>query len=511
MHILKASVCYRLCDKLLEQIAKSMKASVCFYLLCLFYGGLLQIFRESLFGKLWIRLDKWIKQQPENSFFLRRFLHEAKVDSEKSFVGQACQGVSGIFSSIYHASGLMQFFGSRLWMHPAFWAVTTVFLTPFVPTMIALALVLFTSFALLLNKASKRQAFLINSSLNKPLLFFALLYILSTIVSMGRGGSVQITAIILAFTLFALVLISAITTRKQLDYLFFFFLLAGVLIAFLGLVQYLFGDLLVESSWVDDEMFDISRRVYATFENPNILGAYFLLVIPFALAAFFAAKERMLKLCALFALAVMGLVLGLTFSRGAYLGIVFAFAVFFVLLDRRMIFLGIFALVVAYFVLPDAMLERFLSIGNMADTSTSYRVSIWLGTIDIIRDHLILGIGPGLSTWQLIYPLYAHAAAVAHHSHMLFLQVLTELGLVGFFLFLLVIYHFYKNSFIAFIRATQTTKYWAMASMAAMTAFIVMGFTDYALFNYRLRLLFWVLVAIGVLVWKLAEIEEVSA
>lgn len=505
MNILKASVIYRALDRVLESIIKSMKESFVFGLLCSLWFGLSALFAQSFCGKTWEKIDRSFKTLPERSFFLGKFLSPVKEKEDSSLIGGFCRKIMGVFFGLYQKSAVLQFFANRKLLHPAFWCIVTVFLTPLLPTMMVLGLVLFSALSLFLAKAKKQEPFFAKSSMNRPVFFFALLYVLSTAAAWGRGANIQITAIILAFTLFSLVLVSAITTKEQLHYLLFFLLVGGVLTSFLGLFQYFFGPLLGDSSWVDNDMFDISMRVYATFENPNILGAYFLFVIPFALAAFFAVKEPLLRLASLFALAIMALVLALTFSRGAYLGIVVAFAVFFVLLDRRMIFLGIIALVAAYFILPEAMLDRFFSIGNMEDTSTAYRVSIWLGTLDIVRDHLFLGIGPGLDTWERIYPLYAHAAAVAHHSHMLFLQVLTELGLVGFVLFLAILYQFYKNSFATFYRGTKEGRYWSMAAISAVSGFLVMGLAEYALFNYRLRLLFWFVLALGVLIGKVQD------
>ena len=505
MHLLKASVVYRFFDRLLENIYTSAKQSMCLSLLVACYLFFARLFSASLFGRTWQRIDSGIRHLPQNSFFVRRFVRLREPPTSPGMFASICRTMFGGICRVYRASALLPFLGDRKLLHPVFWCVLTVFATPFLPTMLVLGLVLVCVCTLILSKAKAGDRSLAASSVNRPIAFFALLYVLSTITALGRGGSIEITAIILAFTLFSLVLITAITTREQLNYLLFFLLAGGLLVSLLGISQYFFGILLVDSTWVDDEMFDIARRAYATFENPNVFGAYFLLVIPFALAAVFAVKEKMLRIIALAVLAVMALVLGLTFSRGAYLGIVIAVAVFLVLLDRRMIFLGMFALIAAYFILPDAILTRFLSIGNMEDTSTAYRVSIWLATLDMIGDHLILGIGPGLGTWQMTYPLYAFAAAVAHHSHMLFLQILTELGLVGFFLFLVIVYQFYKNGFVAFLQGTKEARYWSMASIAAMTGFLVMGFTDYPLFNYRLRFLFWVLIAIGVLNQTLKE------
>lgn len=81
----------------------------------------------------------------------------------------------------------------------------------------------------------------------------------------------------------------------------------------------------------------------------------------------------------------------LTMSRGGWLGLLLAGAVFLVMMDRRFILLGVVGLVALYFILPETMIERFTSIGDLTDGSTSYRLSIWLGTISMLKDYWLCG------------------------------------------------------------------------------------------------------------------------
>lgn len=112
--------------------------------------------------------------------------------------------------------------------------------------------------------------------------------------------------------------------------------------------------------WVDTDMFEsIQFRVYSTLDNPNVLGEYFLLVIPTAVACFFVTKNNLMRIFCFFATAVMMVCLILTYSRGCYIGIIVAAGVFLVLLDRRFILLGVVALLLMPFVLPDTIVNRF--------------------------------------------------------------------------------------------------------------------------------------------------------
>lgn len=47
-----------------------------------------------------------------------------------------------------------------------------------------------------------------------------------------------------------------------------------------------------------------------------------------------------------------------------------------------------------------------------------------------------------------------------------------------------------------------------MAAVSSMCGFMVQSMTDYSFYNYRVMFLFWVLLAIGVLVSRRSKMEE---
>ncbi len=85
-----------------------------------------------------------------------------------------------------------------------------------------------------------------------------------------------------AFILFAIILENSITTRRQLDVLIAMMVLAGTAVALYGILQYLFGWGYQSAAWADSEMFGDVFRVPSTLENPNMLGQYLILAIPWA-------------------------------------------------------------------------------------------------------------------------------------------------------------------------------------------------------------------------------------
>ena len=58
------------------------------------------------------------------------------------------------------------------------------------------------------------------------------------------------------------------------------------------------------------------------------------------------------------------------------------------------------------FIIPETMVERMMSVGNLGDSSTSYRVFIWLGTLEMLKNFWLGGIGMGEGAFRTVYPLY---------------------------------------------------------------------------------------------------------
>ena len=199
----------------------------------------------------------------------------------------------------------------------------------------------------------------------------------------------------------------------------------------------------------------------------------------------------------------------LTMSRGAWLGLLFAGAVFVVLLNPRLIMLAPFALVALYFVLPDTVISRFTSIGNLGDNSTSYRVFIWLGVLDMLKDYWLCGVGPGEAAFNSVYPAYSYNAIIAPHSHNLFLQIVCDAGIVALVVFFLVLIVYFRTTCCAISRETQPdSRLLQIAFTAGVCGFLVQAMTDYSFYNYRVMFLFWAYLALGSLCARRSELTE---
>jgi len=336
-------------------------------------------------------------------------------------------------------------------------------------------------------------------------LMFGILIFFSGAVSVSKTGSLKPALVYLCFTLIYFIGVNIIRSKEMIKRSVGAIMFSGVLVAVYGVYQNYFG--MGDQTWQDSDMFsEISGRVVSTLENPNVLAEYLILIIPFIIASVFAAgyiKKRMPYIIYMLFTVVC---LVFTWSRGSWLGFILSCFILFIIINKKSIaaYLGIAVLIPFAPVAVPMIAQRFTSIGNIADSSTSYRVSIWHAAINMIRDYLISGIGVGREPFKLVYPAYSLAGIEsAPHSHSLYLQVCVELGLVGFIVLLFIIFFFMQYCFTAIKKTNEKyIKLYAAAGLCAAAGFMLNGFTDYVWYNYRVYLMFWLLVSITVAVCR---------
>ncbi len=286
---------------------------------------------------------------------------------------------------------------------------------------------------------------------------------------------------------------------------------SGLIVAFYGIIQYVFAGTMV-SAWLDDELFTgISGRAVSTLENPNMLGEYLIMILPLALALWITGKG-MSRRYAFVSFACLGMCLILTWSRGAWLGFIFALVAFLLIWNRRTMWLlvaGVASIPALPFILPETIVSRFTSIGNLADSSTSYRVNIWRGAMHMAQDYLFTGIGVGEGPWREIYPDYTlPGIEAAPHSHNLFIQITLETGIFGILFFCIILFLLARLAFSLISRLTRedtadlepsfkrNSKLSVAAPLCGLFAVLIQGLTDNSWYNYRVYLMFWLMLGL---------------
>ena len=472
-----------------------------------------QVLDGSLLWRALTAICLWFSRQWHSSGVISWFLHPAGWGagaSESSIFFKLWSLIRRGLCRLYELLHLERLFAGSVFLQAWFWCALPAVLAPFLPTMAVLGLAAIGYACVALRLVRERDRPLAWSPINRYIILYAAIYLAGTFFSVDLEGSLNPGLLRVAFILFAVVLGNAVSNRRQLDTLIFLMVLAGTAVAAYGILQYIFRWGYQSAAWVDSDMFSgIEFRVPSTLENPNMLWQYFLLAIPLGGAKLLSSREWGARIFYLCCCGIMALCMILTFSRGAWLALLFAGLVFVLFLNPRLILLAPFALIALYFVLPETVITRFTSIGDLSDDSTSYRLYIWLGTLAMLKDYWLCGIGPGEDAFNMVYPAYSYNAITAPHSHNLFLQIVCDVGITALVVFILLLFVYFRMLCSALSREKDwTSRMLQIAFTSGACGFMVQAMTDYSFYNYRVMFLFFVFLALGGLAARRSSLPE---
>lgn len=416
-------------------------------------------------------------------------------------------GAVMIISKLYGLALPFAVFGMVLVMYaPVTGVYAAVFLAPFLPTMLLAGIALWTAVSLLIKSVSDSNFKWKLDGVGICILLFLGVLLVSSVASFAKIGSLKVWAMYFVFLMFYVVIINTVNTKECLYGLLKMFVISGVLVALYGVMQYLFG-WTTSNAWIDEEMFeDATMRVYSTLGNPNVLGEYLLLVLPVAAVYMIKYKWKELSKWAYGAMfLVLALCLVLTQSRGCWIGFMISVVIFVTFYEGKWWGFIPIVLCILPFIVPQTIVDRIMSVGNMEDTSTSYRVYIWLGTLGMMKHYWLGGIGMGEAAYAQVYPFFSYNAIAAPHSHNLFLQLLVEAGISGLGVFLVMQAVFAKKMSDVY-RADDKKSINSMLALAlgsGVVGFLAQSMFDYTFYNYRVMAVFFMVLALGTALYSL--------
>ncbi len=403
-------------------------------------------------------------------------------------------------------------FAAAVFVYPVMGVFLTACGAPFLPTMALVGIILLTflAFFVRLLKQPKKPYQLDQTGI--AILVFSIVMLLSALFSFERTESLKVVAVILVFMGFYFLMYHLIETKTQLKTLVAGFLFAGLGVALVGIYQNFFG-VAAGNVWIDQEMFsDISGRVYSTFENPNVFGEYLLLVIPLCFAWMLQAKHPLAKAVSGINFALLCLCMIFTYSRGCWLGLLFSVVLFAMFYSKHYFVLFAIAGVIGVMFLPESIINRFTSIGNLEDSSSLYRLFIYLASFGLLKQFWFSGIGPGTPAFNRIYPYYSYSAVIAPHSHNLYLQTFIEYGLTGLISLFAICVLFFKKAMHTFKEyGEQKEKIVVAALIVGLAGFLLQSVFDYTFYNYRMILIFYTYLCFGSLYRKFLIKEKNNA
>lgn len=299
----------------------------------------------------------------------------------------------------------------------------------------------------------------------------------------------------------------------------------GFLLAVYGLMQHFINPSTI--FWVREPK---QAEPFGPYVNRHHFAGYMELALAMPLGLLFAgAVERERVLLYAFATAMMAIALVMTNSRGGMLSMVCEIMFLAIVAATAMrrgrseegedrgtrmraaaarIGLG-FAMIVAvffgviYFGGEDAI-SRLVGTVNSADPTTG-RAHFWSGTIEIIKDHPLLG--TGLGSFGAVYPRYdtASGAYRLEQAHNDYLQILSDAGVVGGLLALVFVVALFRMALRRMQSRDKMRRGIALGALAGCTGALVHSFFDFTLHTTANALLFLLLAALATVNGRVEE------
>jgi len=333
----------------------------------------------------------------------------------------------------------------------------------------------------------------------------------SPVKQAAATGLGKLTLYLLFFALMARVL----RNRRIRSWITTLFLHVALIVSVYGVRQWFFGATAL-ATWVDPESpLSKVRRVYSYLGNPNLLASYLLPAIALSVAAFFAWRGLAPKALALIMLFVNSYCLYRTGSLGGWIGLAAVVITWVVLLWYwwkqylplfwRTWFLPILLgsmvalTLLAIQIDESTRLRVFRLFAGRGDSSNNFRMNVWSSVVEMIRDRPIIGIGPGNTAFNKIYPLYMHPRFSALSAYSILLEVAVETGAIGLscFLWLLIVTFNLGIQQLSRLRTLANPDgFLLMGAIASMAGILAHGFVDTVWYRPEVSTLWWLMVAI---------------
>ncbi|WP_338441466.1 IctB family putative bicarbonate transporter [Synechococcus elongatus IITB4] len=341
--------------------------------------------------------------------------------------------------------------------------------------------------------------------------------VLSPVRSAAIVGLARLTLYLLTFALAARILRNPRLRSLVLSVI----VVTSLFVSAYGLNQWIYG---VEAlaTWVDpNSVAEFTSRVYSYLGNPNLLAAYLVPTTAFSAAAIGAWRGWLPKLLAIAATGASSLCLILTYSRGGWLGFVAMIFVWTMLglywfqprlpaPWRRWLFPVVLGGLVAILLIAVVGLEplrvRALSIFvGREDSSNNFRINVWLAVLQMIQDRPWLGIGPGNTAFNQVYPLYQQARFTALSAYSVPLEVMVEAGVIGLasFIWLLLVTTVTAVRQLTRLRRDRDPQsFWLIASLAGLAGMLGHGLFDTVLYRPEVSTLWWLCIGSIASFWQ---------
>ncbi len=374
--------------------------------------------------------------------------------------------------------------------------------------------------------------------LDLPILLYAISYTLSAIFSIDRytsifgyytrfnGGLLSLICYIALYYVFVWEMgpsfAKATEGKEKREKLIKLLLLSSLFVSIYGILQH-FG--IDKDYWVQD----VQRRVFSTLGQPNWLAAYLVMVLPVSLALIIEKRTSAYLLVPI----ALYSAFWFTYSLSGLVGFAAAILTFLIFADRENLRRGLLPLLLvflAWVAISALTLTPTISgrIKNFFDgavpkasavteatvaaqpsptgSTVKIRLAVWKGTLNLIKDHPLLGTGPETFAYSFLpyRPVELNQTAewefLYNKAHNEYLNIAATTGLLGLASYLFLIGKFVLwniRSRITRMSSGSTQNNILQAGLfAGWVGVLVSDFFGFSV--AATSLLFWLYMALGV-------------
>lgn len=245
------------------------------------------------------------------------------------------------------------------------------------------------------------------------------------------------------------------------------------------------------------------------FNSPQTFGNYILLVLPVVFGlSFYSNTRREKRWLQLSGLIILTAII-FSYTRGVWLGVIGGLIFMAILRSKKLLFALVTAIIVVsmflVFLPPSRVTQRVVGTFK-SERPVGDRIYFWQGSLRIIRDYPITGLG-----WEgfgIVYREYkpAEGRQLVCHAHNNFIDMAVDSGLLGLGIFIWLLITIYKVGFHIFKELEDGYfKGIAWGFLGSFTAFLIAGLTQYNFGDSEVVMLFYFLLGMVMVIPRIVE------
>ena len=318
--------------------------------------------------------------------------------------------------------------------------------------------------------------------LTRPLILILLIAVFSliNIISLRSAFNMLGTMLEIVLGFFITYYIFKNKSEQFHQKMLFFLFLGGTITALYGVYEGIFID---------------PRRLQSVIGNSNLLGVYMMFFVFLVLILFYKKNYKLWTAGSILFL-LFGYNLLYALSLSAVVGTILGFFFFFVLKSKKLLLVFIIMLMLSPLILPEPLTGRMESAYDKTRAGNYQRPYVYQSAYEMFANNLVLGVGIG--HFREYYPDYLDPEApnqsrVYNHTHNIFLQFMSELGLAGLLAFLYLIIMIVKTVYKALPFAPDFKGNLCLLFTSAFFGFFFQEQTEFSLISSAIAVLVGIL------------------